>query len=158
MRAELTGHAEDDRCRSMDPEAPFRAFEGRWSGRWGEMEVEHLWRTVAPGVQLVMILDGGVAKPGINLREDELLCGIVVEADGTERLHSGRFVPAQDGRSSHLEWQAGGHIYRERVTCADGRRRYEIQESVRRSDGYEPGVRAHYAPPMAPMQLARGPR
>lgn len=158
MRAKLTGHAQDDTCRPMNPEAPLSAFEGRWSGRWGEMKVEHLWHTVAPGVQLVLILDGGVSKPGINLREGRLLCGIVIEADGRERLHSGRFVPDRAGRGSHLEWRTERHIYRERVTCAHGQRRYEIHETVRNEDGYEPGVRAHYAPPMPPVQLARGPQ
>lgn len=158
MRRELAGFAPERRCRPMDPRAPFRAFEGRWSGHWGDMPVEHLWKTVAPGVQLVVIRDGKVPKPGINLREGKLLCGIVVEADGRERLHSGRFVAAGGEHGPHLEWRSGHHIYRESVTCHAGQRRYEIRESVRTGAGYEPGVSTHYAPPMAPMRLAGGPR
>ena len=155
MRIELDKPATENTCRSMDPGAPFKAFEGRWSGRWGDMPVEHLWRTVEPGVQLVVIKDGDVHKVGINLHDGRQICGIVVEADGQERLHTGRFISGETMDEAHLEWRAGDHVYRERVTCADDRRQYEIEEWVRTQDAYEPGVRTQYTAPMpSSIQLA----
>lgn len=156
LESELEGFADDDGCRDMDPEAPFRAFEGRWRGDWNGMPVDHVWRTVADGVQLVLIEDGGVRKPGINLAHEGTICGIVIDAEGQERLHSGRFVASGEA-PAYVEWRTEHSIYRERVTCRDGQRRYEIEERLRRGGV---GVRAIYAPPRpgaAPApQLARG--
>lgn len=131
-------------CRAMDPSAPFAAFEGWWAGRWGDMEVAHLWLTVAPGVQLVALADGQTRRWGINLRHDGVLCGLVVSPNGRERLHHGRFQEADGHRPARLVWSTPNRVYQERVSCQRGRRVYEILEEIREEEGLRPGMTAQY--------------
>lgn len=143
MRAAMTGPASEDQCRRINERTPFLVFEGRWR----EMPVEHTWRTVDVGTQLVLIRDGDVYKRGINVRINTNLCGIVMESSGQERRHAGRFVAGGGDYGPHLELRTEDRIYRKRVTCDRGRRRYEIRETILEGHGAEPHLRAVYAPP-----------
>lgn len=136
----------------MSTHEPFSAFDGWWVGRWGDMDVAHLWLTIRPGLQLVALADGGVRQRGINLRDEGALCGLVIAPDGTERIHGGRFEPAAKDQPAHLVWRTPTRIYRERVTCADGRKTYEIVETILDRDRVRPGTVARYRPASAPSR------
>ena len=135
----------DPSCRSMRDDAPFRAFEGWWAGQWGRMPVAHLWLTVQPGVQLVLISDGGHRKQGINLMTDDgVICGLVMDGDGRERLHQGRFFPATANSSAYLKWLTPQRNYYERVTCSDRGPTYRIVEQIVDGDRKRWGTVARY--------------
>lgn len=115
----------------MRGDAPFAAFEGFWNGRWNDTDVAHLWLTIEPGVQLVLLSDDGVVSQGINLiAEDNKVCGLVVTPDGKERLHQGRFFAATDRSPAYLKWLTPKRHYYERVTHLNDERRYEILEEI----------------------------
>ena len=120
----------------MRADAPFAAFEGWWRGQWDGIAVAHLWFTVEPGAQLVAISDGGVLKRGINLREPGgELCGLVIEPNGFERVHQGRYFPRTATSPAYLKWLTPGRNYYERVACRDGQPMYEIFEEVLNEGG-----------------------
>lgn len=145
-------------CRSMNRERPFAAFEGWWQGRWNDIETKHLWLTVEPGVQLVLLSNDGVISKGINLVSvDQEICGIVEAPDGSERLHQGRFVEASGHRAAHLKWFTPDRNYTETVTCDDGERRYEIVEEIFDRRGARRGTAATYAPPTVMGALTSSP-
>ncbi len=141
-------------CRSMRGSAPFAAFEGSWQGRWRDIEVAHLWLTVAPGVQLVLLSNNGALSRGINLISDgNQICGIVVDPGGEERAHQGRFFEAAPEHPAHLRWLTPDRNYYERVTCDGGERRYEIVEEILGDTGPRRGTYARYAPPASATAL-----
>ncbi len=143
-------------CREMRFDRPFAAFEGWWQGRWGDVGVAHLWLTVAPGAQLVLLHNDGVASRGINLLVGpNEICGIVIEPNGVERVHQGRFFKATSKRASYLKWLTPGRNYYEAVSCDEGERRYEIVEEVIGPTGPRLGIIARYAPPQEVSALAR---
>ena len=132
-------------CSPLRWDRPFDAFEGKWSGRWQTMPVRHLWRTVSPGVQLVVIRDGEMVRHGINLQlPDGQICGLVVAPDGTERPHHGRFFPATSESPAYLRWLTPHSIYRERVTCGPSERAYIIVEERITGNRVSPGTIAVY--------------
>lgn len=143
-------------CREMSAAQPFAAFEGWWRGQWSDIDVEHLWLTVEPGVQLVLLSNDGVVSRGINLvAGPNEICGIVMGPDGGERLHQGRFVAATEERASYLMWLTPGRNYYEAVSCEHRERRYEIVEEIVGPTGPRLGTVARYAPPQSASVFAQ---
>ena len=74
------------------PKDVFWLFEGGWQGHWEDLEVFHIWFSIAWNLQFVVLSDSGVLKNAINYIDPSsgVICGIVDEPGG-ERLHEGKF-------------------------------------------------------------------
>ncbi len=123
-----------------DPRGRFGAFDGSWAGQWGPMEVEHLWQSVAPEIQLVVIRDGTLLRRGINFIDATgQVCGIVEEPRGADRLHGGRFLAHNE-----IEWWTEDCAYHEQVLVVAKALRYAVESSPS-SGGRCPMVQAQYS-------------
>lgn len=127
---------------------PFVPFEGRWRGRWGSLEMHHLWRSARPGVQLVLMKSSGPASSGsvargINFQHEHALCGWVVsEEAGEERWIPHHAIEIPGG----LRWFAPERRYDERVLHTAAGRRYLVEETWVGAAGEHIGERAVYHP------------